>query len=324
MNQESTSNPIEVSEDKEKEGATSSPVAEKKARTSRARKTKPEEAGSKEALQATEKTEGEAPAKKRVKAKPAVQEPKAEVKEVAETTKPEAKAKPSRPAPEKPKVSKKAPVKATKEAATPAVEKPAKAIEEVTAPVAVKPAVEKTVADLKARYIREIAPQMIKEFKYKNVMQVPRLKKVVVNIGLGEATTNAKAIESAQKDLAAITGQHPVITRAKKSISAFKLRAGMPIGAVVTLRGRRQWDFLNRLMNVVLPRIRDFQGVSLNSFDTRGNYTLGLKEQIVFPEIEFDKVEKVRGLQITIVTTSQKVEEGKRLLELMGMPFARS
>ena len=145
-----------------------------------------------------------------------------------------------------------------------------------------------------------------------------------MNIGLGEATTNAKAIESAQKDLAAISGQHPVITRAKKSIAAFKLRAGMPIGVVVTLRGKFLWDFLNKLMNVVLPRIRDFQGVSANSFDQRGNYTLGFKEQTVFPEIEFDKVEKIRGLQITIVTTSQKVEEGKRLLDLMGMPFVRS
>lgn len=320
MNQESTSNPIEVSEDKEKEGATSSPVAEKKAR---ARKVKAEKAGTGETSEVAEKVEGETPAKKKAKTKPAVQEPKVEEKDLAEKTKPEAKEKPSRPVSDKPKVSKKAPAKVPEEAPPLAVEKPAKAIEEVK-PTVARAGVEKTVADLKDKYIREIAPQMIKEFKYKNVMQVPRLKKIVVNIGIGEATTNAKAIESAQKDLAAITGQQPVITRAKKSIAAFKLRAGMPIGAVVTLRGKRLWDFLNKLMNVALPRIRDFQGVSANSFDNRGNYTLGLKEQIVFPEIEFDKIEKIRGLQITIVTTSQKVEEGKRLLELMGMPFARS
>lgn len=324
MNQEPTSNPIEVSEDKGKKGATSSHVTEKKARTVKPRKTKAEEAGAGKMHQAAEKMEGEAPVKKRTKAKEVVQEPEAVEKEVTEKAKPEAKAKPSRPAAEKPRVSKKTTTKVAEEAAPAVAVKPAKAIEETAPPVAAKPVVEKKVADLRDRYIREIAPQMIKEFKYKNVMQVPRLKKIVLNIGLGEATTNAKAIESAQKDLAAISGQHPVITRAKKSIAAFKLRAGMPIGVVVTLRGKILWDFLNKFMNIVLPRIRDFQGVSLNSFDNRGNYTLGLKEQIAFPEIEFDKVEKIRGLQITIVTTSQKVEEGKRLLELMGMPFARS
>jgi len=321
LNQEAASNPTEVSEDKEKEGATSS-TADKKARTARARKAKAEEAGVGETLQVAEKAEGEAPAKKKVKAKAPSEEPKAEEKELAEKPKPEAKEKPARAAPEKPKAAKKAPAKAEETAAPEAKEKPARAAEQVS--VSARGPVEKTVADLKDRYVREIAPQMMKEFKYTNVMQVPRLKKIVLNIGIGEATTNAKAIESAQKDLAAISGQHPVITRAKKSISAFKLRAGMPIGAVVTLRGKRSWDFLNKLMNVVLPRIRDFQGVSGNSFDNRGNYTLGFKEQIVFPEIEFDKVEKVRGLQITIVTTSQRAEEGKRLLELMGMPFARS
>jgi len=324
LNQEPTSNPIEVSEDKGKKGATSSHVTEKKARTVKPRKTKAKEAGAGEMHKAAEKMEGEVPVKKRTKAKEIVQEPEAAKKEVAEKAKPEAKEKPSTPAAEKPRVSKKTTTKVAEEAAPAVAVKPAKAIEETAPPVAAKPVVEKKVADLRDRYIREIAPQMIKEFKYKNVMQVPRLKKIVLNIGLGEATTNAKAIESAQKDLAAISGQHPVITRAKKSIAAFKLRAGMPIGVVVTLRGKILWDFLNKFMNIVLPRIRDFQGVSLNSFDKRGNYTLGLKEQIAFPEIEFDKVEKIRGLQITIVTTSQKVEEGKRLLELMGMPFARS
>lgn len=323
MNQDSASNLVEVSGDKVMEESTPSPATEKKARTIRARKTKAEAAGAEGAPQAAEKMEGEAPAKKRAKAKASVQEPKAEKKEAAKQAKLEVKEKPAKPVPEKPKVSKKAPLRA-EETAAPVVEKPAKTVDEAKEPIAAKPAVEKTIPNLRDRYVREIVPQMIKEFSYKNIMQVPRLKKIVVNIGLGEATTNAKAIEAAQKDLATITGQHPIITRAKKSISAFKLRAGMPIGAVVTLRGKRQWDFLNKLMNVVLPRIRDFQGLPLTSFDKIGNYTLGLREQIVFPEIEFDKVEKVRGLQITIVTTSQKVEEGKRLLQLMGMPFARS
>ncbi len=176
---------------------------------------------------------------------------------------------------------------------------------------------------LKEKYTGEIVPQLVKKFSYKNVMQVPRLKKIVLNIGLGEAVENAKALESSEKDLSAIVGQHPVITRAKKSIAAFKLRAGMPIGIMATLRGKKMYDFLDKMINAVLPRIRDFQGLSPNTFDGRGNYNLGLKEQIIFPEIEYDKVDKIRGLQITICTTATKDEEGRELLRLFGMPFAR-
>ena len=177
---------------------------------------------------------------------------------------------------------------------------------------------------LKEKYVKELVPQMVTELGYESVMQVPRLEKVVLNIGLGEAMQNPKAMEAAEKDLVAISGQHPVITKAKKSIASFKLRAGMPIGMMVTLRGRRMYEFFDKLVNIVLPRIRDFQGVSADSFDSRGNYTLGLKEQIVFPEIEYDKVDKFRGLEVTIVTTSATVEESRRLLELLGMPFRRS
>lgn len=176
---------------------------------------------------------------------------------------------------------------------------------------------------LKEKYIKEIIPELMKKFGYKNVMQVPRLNKIVINIGLGEAIANAKVLEGAEKDLTAITGQHPVVTRSKKSIAAFKLRPGMPIGMRVTLRGIRMYDFLDKLVSIVLPRIRDFQGVPRDSFDGQGNYTLGLKEQIVFPEIEYDKVDKIRGMEIVIVTTAQTDEEGRELLRLMGMPFAR-
>jgi len=160
------------------------------------------------------------------------------------------------------------------------------------------------------------------EFAYRNVMQVPRVEKIVVNIGLGEATKNAQALEAAEKDLAAITGQHPVVTRARKAISSFKLRKGMPIGMMVTLRGGRMYDFLDKLLNVTLPRLRDFQGTPVNSFDGRGNYTFGLKEQIIFPEIEYDKVDRVRGLEVSIITTARTNDEGRKLLELLGMPFA--
>lgn len=177
---------------------------------------------------------------------------------------------------------------------------------------------------LKEHYQKKVSPALKTQFKHKNVMETPRLVKVVLNIGLGEAITNAKALEAAEKDLAAISGQHPITTRSKKSIAAFKLRKGMPIGLAVTLRGRRMYDFLEKLFHAVLPRIRDFQGVPRTSFDGRGNYTLGMKEQIVFPEIEYDKVDKIRGLEITIVTTAENNEEGLRLLELLGMPFARS
>lgn len=180
------------------------------------------------------------------------------------------------------------------------------------------------VARLKEKHSQEVVPRMMEAMGYKNVMQVPRLAKVVLNIGMGEATLNAKALEAAQRDLAAISGQRPVITRARRSIAAFKIRTGMPIGVAVTLRGTRMDHFLDRLMNVVLPRIRDFQGVSVNSFDGRGNYSLGMNEQIVFPEIEYDKVDKVRGLEVTIVTTATNDEEGRQLLQLLGMPFQRS
>ena len=176
---------------------------------------------------------------------------------------------------------------------------------------------------MQTKYKNEILPQLMQEFSYANVMQAPRLHKVTLNIGLGEAVANAKALESASEDMATIAGQHPVITRAKTSISNFKLREGMPIGVMVTMRGDRMWEFMDRLLNASLPRIRDFQGVSPNSFDGRGNYSLGLREQVIFPEIEYDKVEKVRGMQITIVTTAKSDEEAKRLLELLGMPFAR-
>jgi large subunit ribosomal protein L5 len=176
---------------------------------------------------------------------------------------------------------------------------------------------------MQTKYKTEVVPVLIQEFSYANVMQAPRLQKVTLNIGLGEAVANAKALESASEDITTITGQHPVITKAKTSISNFKLREGMPIGVMVTLRGDRMWEFLDRLINASLPRIRDFNGVSPNSFDGRGNYSLGLREQVIFPEIEYDKVEKVRGMQITIVTTAKSDEEAKRLLELMGMPFAR-
>lgn len=176
---------------------------------------------------------------------------------------------------------------------------------------------------MQTKYKNEILPQLMQEFGYANLMQAPRLQKVTLNIGLGEAVANAKALESASEDLTTIAGQHPVITRAKTSISNFKLREGMPIGVMVTLRGDRMWEFIDRLINASLPRIRDFNGVSPNSFDGRGNYSLGLREQVIFPEIEYDKVEKVRGLQITIGTTAKSDEEAKRLLELLGMPFAR-
>jgi len=160
-------------------------------------------------------------------------------------------------------------------------------------------------------------------YGYKNIMQVPRLEKIVLNIGLGEATQNAKALEAAERDLAAISGQHPVTTRAKKSIASFKLRAGMPVGLTVTLRGDRMYDFLDKMVNAILPRTREFHGVSQNSFDGRGNYTLGLKEQTAFPEIDYDKIDKPRGLELSIITTAKKDEEGKHLLELLGFPFAK-
>jgi large subunit ribosomal protein L5 len=178
-------------------------------------------------------------------------------------------------------------------------------------------------ARLEEKYLVEVVPQLKARLGYDNVMQLPELEKIVLSIGLGEAIQEAKALETAEKDLATISGQHPVTTRAKKSISAFKLRAGVPIGMTVTLRGRRMYDFFDKLVNVVLPRLRDFRGVSRDSFDGRGSYSLGIKEQIVFPEIDYDKVDKIRGLAVTIVTTAKNDDEARTLLELMGMPFRR-
>lgn len=171
------------------------------------------------------------------------------------------------------------------------------------------------------RYEKEVLPELKNRLGYENVMELPRIQKIVVGIGLGEAIQNAKALESAEKDLATITGQKPVVTHARRSIAAFKLRAGMPIGMMVTLRGKRMWDFYDRLVGIALPRIRDFRGVSADAFDGRGNYTLGLKEQIMFPEIDYDKIEKVRGLQVTIVTSAKRDDEARVLLKLMGMPL---
>jgi large subunit ribosomal protein L5 len=176
-------------------------------------------------------------------------------------------------------------------------------------------------ARLKERYVQDVGPALQKEYGYTNRMQLPTVNKIVVNIGLGEATSNAKAVDAAVNDLKIIVGQKPVVTKAKKSISQFKVRAGMEIGAMVTLRGERMWEFLDRLVTIALPRIRDFQGVSPRSFDGRGNYTLGLREQLVFPEIDYDKVDKLRGLEVSIVTTARTDEEGRRLLQLLGMPF---
>jgi large subunit ribosomal protein L5 len=176
---------------------------------------------------------------------------------------------------------------------------------------------------LKETYHKEVVPSLMERHGYKNVMEVPRLVKISLNIGLGEAITNAKAMEAADADLVAISGQHPVITRARKSIAAFRLREGMPIGLMVTLRGKRMYDFWEKLVNAVLPRMQEFQGVSPESFDGRGNYTLGFKEQIYFPEISYDKIDKARGLEVSIVTTAKTDEEGRNLLELMGMPFMK-
>ena len=176
---------------------------------------------------------------------------------------------------------------------------------------------------LKEKYRQEVVPRLMELCGCNNIMETPRLEKIVLNIGLGEAIANAKALESAEADLVAISGQHPVTTRAKKSIAAFRLREGMPIGLKVTLRGDRMWYFFDKLVNAVLPRTHEFQGVSPDSFDGRGNYTLGLKEQILFPEIDYDKIDKVRGLEISFITTAKKDEDGKHLLELLGMPFAK-
>ncbi len=176
---------------------------------------------------------------------------------------------------------------------------------------------------MKERYLKEVSPALMKSLGLSNVMQIPRIKKVVINIGMGEAMDNPKALDAAVQDLGAITGQKPVITKARKSIANFKLREGRAIGTAVTLRGDKMWAFLDRLMNIVLPRVRDFRGVPSESFDGRGNYTLGLREQIIFPEIEYDKVDKVRGMEITIVTTAPSDDQAAALLQMLGMPFRK-
>ena len=176
--------------------------------------------------------------------------------------------------------------------------------------------------NLKAKYNAEIAPALMQKFGYKSVMQIPRIEKVVVNVGCGEARDNAKVLESVVRDLGTITGQKPVITKAKKSVANFKLREGMPIGAKVTLRQDKMWEFLDRLFNVALPRVRDFRGINGNAFDGRGNFALGIKEQLIFPEIEYDKIDKIRGMDVVICTTANTDEEAKELLKLIGAPFA--
>jgi large subunit ribosomal protein L5 len=176
---------------------------------------------------------------------------------------------------------------------------------------------------MKERYQNEVVPALMKSLKMSNIMEVPRVKKVVVNIGVGEALDNAKALDAAVGDMTQITGQKPVVTKARVSIAAFKLREGRSIGVKVTLRGERMWSFLDRLMNIALPRVRDFRGVSPDAFDGRGNYTLGLREQLVFPEIEYDKIDKLRGLEITIVTSARTDDEGRQLLQMLGMPFKK-
>ena len=177
---------------------------------------------------------------------------------------------------------------------------------------------------LKERYLKDVVPALAKEFGYKNVMAIPKLEKIVVNMGLGEATQNVKLIDAGADEVGRITGQRPVTTRAKKSIAAFKVRQGMPVGTMVTLRGDRMYEFLDRLMNIALPRVRDFKGVSTKGFDGRGNYTLGLRDQLLFPEIDYMKVDKARGMNVSVVTTAKTDEEARRLLQLLGMPFRTS
>ena len=179
------------------------------------------------------------------------------------------------------------------------------------------------MARLKEQYVSEVAPALMKKFGYKNVMQIPKLDKVVINVGCGEAKENSKVIEAVCNDLAAITGQKPIVCKAKKSVANFKLREGMPIGVKVTLRADKMYEFVDRLFNVAFPRVRDFKGINPNSFDGRGNYSTGIKEQLIFPEIEFDKVDKVRGMDINFITTAQTDEEAKELLTLLGAPFAK-
>ena len=180
------------------------------------------------------------------------------------------------------------------------------------------------MSTMKTLYTNEVAPALLKKFSYKSTMQIPKLDKIVINIGLGEAKDNPKVIDAAVNDLTIITGQKPVVTKAKKSIANFKLRQGMSIGVKVTLRGEKMYEFIDRLFNVALPRVRDFRGINPNAFDGRGNYSLGIKEQLIFPEIEYDKIDKIRGMDIIFVTTAKTDEEGRELLTLMGAPFTRS
>lgn len=179
------------------------------------------------------------------------------------------------------------------------------------------------MSKMREKYLKEVTAALMEKHGYKNLMQVPRLEKIVLNIGVGEAIDNAKALEAAQADLTAISGQHPITTRSRKSIAAFRLRAGMPVGLKVTLRGQRMYEFFERLTKIALARLREFQGVSLDSFDGRGNYSLGIKEQTIFPEIDYNKIDKLRGLEVSIVTTARNDEEGKQLLEQLGMPFSK-
>jgi large subunit ribosomal protein L5 len=246
------------------------------------------------------------------------QQPTTEVEEM--TSKPAAK--PARAAKAAtPKATKSTKVAAAVEAEVAAPEAAVEP-EAPVAPAAASPVAPEGPRGLRARYLNEVVPALVKQFEYGNPNQVPRIQKIVVNVGLGEALTNAKAIDAASGDLTTITGQKPIVMKARRSIAQFKIRTGNPIGLKVTLRGQRMWDFLERLTLLTLPRIRDFRGVPSRSFDGRGNYSLGLREQIAFPEIDYDKVDRLRGLEISVVTTAKSDEESKLLLELLGMPFA--
>jgi large subunit ribosomal protein L5 len=246
---------------------------------------------------------------------PMAEEPMAEASPVAPAKESKAAAK----APKAPKAA----VAATEALEPePAAEVAAATAEPVAAPAPAAAPAAAGPRGLHVRYTTEVVPALVKQFEYANPNQVPRLQKIVVNVGLGEALSNAKAIDAASSDLTMITGQKPIVTRAKRSIAQFRVRTGNPIGLKVTLRGQRMWDFLERLTLLTLPRIRDFRGLPSKSFDGRGNYSLGMREQIAFPEIDYDKVDRLRGLEVSIVTTAKSDEESKRLLELLGMPFA--
>lgn len=238
--------------------------------------------------------------------------------QAAESTPVEGAAETKKKAPAKKAAAKKAPAKKAA-AKKPAAKKPAakKASTKKSAPAV-------SIAPLEQMYRAQVAPALLDKFSYGNVMQVPTVEKIVLNVGIGQATQNSKLIQGVVTDLTAISGRKPVVTRARKSISNFKLREGMPIGAKVTLRGRHMWDFLNKLINITIPRIRDFRGIPSKSFDGHGNYTLGVTEQIIFPEIDYDKVDAVRGMDITIVTSARTDEEGLELLREIGMPFRQN